>query len=124
MAARRSRRQDKRSSKRQLTIHGPDPVLRKRPLHRAGCHPPDKATTLKRPTILFEQRGGPYDDVLVIMRYDSDAVELIRNMPYWARDWDANARCWRIHPGYSANLAAQLRRIGYHVDGLNVDGAA
>jgi len=65
-----------------------------------------------RSTILLE-RGGRHDDVTISMRYyDSHAVKIIRELPGWARHFDAETKAWRVHPQYAAGVAAALRRIG------------
>jgi len=63
-----------------------------------------------RPTIRFEY-PGPIEDVIVSMEFSRPAVRVIRDLPSWARTFDA----WRIHPAWADRLAASLTRIGYEI---------
>ena len=57
------------------------------------------------------------------MSYSQPAVRVIRELPSWARAFDATSRTWRIHPSFARNLAAGLRRIGYEVVGVDLGRA-
>jgi len=65
--------------------------------------------------IVIERIGQHYDDVLVYFRYDARAVEIIKRFPEWARNWDAEADVWRVHPGIAPRLAEILTTMGYNV---------
>lgn len=67
---------------------------------------------------------GPLDDVIVTMEYSAPAVGAIRNLPQWARTFDAATRTWRIHPAWADRLAASLRRRGYEVADIHLDRTA
>lgn len=67
---------------------------------------------------------GPTEDVIVSLEYSRPAVRVIRDLPSWARTFDATSRTWRIHPAYARNLAASLRRVGYEVVGVDLDRTA
>ena len=95
---------------------------------RTGCsHSSRPHAHRQRCTVLhaeFERVGEYYDDVLLTFRqFDQRAVDAIKALPSWARDWDAAAGVWRVHPGYADRLAASLQHLGYTVDGLTDRGA-
>jgi hypothetical protein len=76
---------------------------------------------MTKPTALFE-RYGPHDDVIVSMRYDLDAVRVIKDLlPPWARAYDEDSRAWRVHPSFAPDLAAKLAGISYTVADRQVD---
>lgn len=78
---------------------------------RPGQRHPSKAS--------LEYLGAGHDDVLVNFdKFDTDAVALLRQLPKWARRWDASAGVWRIHPRFAPGLAKALRRLGLDVEVL------
>ena len=67
--------------------------------------------------VKLEYLGDSCDDVLVgFDRFDTDAVALLRQLPKWARGWDAAAGVWRIHPRFAPGLAKALGRLGLDVE--------
>jgi hypothetical protein len=64
--------------------------------------------------VMFEA-SGPADDVLVTFRFDQTAVDVIKNLPPYARSFDPRAKVWRIHPAYANRLAVVLARLGFDV---------
>ena len=73
--------------------------------------------------IRFEHYG-PLDDIVVSLEYSQAAVRVIRDLPNWARTFDAASRTWRVHPAYAHNLAASLTRIGYSVTAIDLGRTA
>jgi hypothetical protein len=56
----------------------------------------------------------------VRFRYDASVVQLIKStLPGYARAWSAHTRCWFIDPDWSHVLAAELRRHGHTVTGVD-----
>lgn len=65
--------------------------------------------------VVFEHLGRHYDDVLVTFAFDAELVELIRQLPHWARRYDNAARAWQVHPWFAAAVANATRRLGHEV---------
>jgi hypothetical protein len=56
----------------------------------------------------------------VRFKYDPTVVATIKHtVPGYARAWSAHTRCWFIDPDWSHVLAAELRRHGHTVTGVD-----
>jgi hypothetical protein len=56
----------------------------------------------------------------VRFRYDPSVVAAIKQtVPGYARSWDAQRRCWHVEPDWMHLLAAELRRHGHQVTGVD-----
>jgi hypothetical protein len=65
---------------------------------------------------VLEYVGRAADDVLLgFDKQHTEAIAALRQLPRWARRWDAAAGVWRIHPRFAPGLTNTLRRLGFDV---------
>jgi hypothetical protein len=90
------------------------PIKREAPAGTRAT-PEDTTTISIPPACVRFETFGPREDVLIHATYDPDVVRIIRQLPPFARTYEAASRCWRVHPAYADKLAAVLTRLGFQV---------
>jgi hypothetical protein len=66
--------------------------------------------------IVFERRGDVY---AIRFAYDPVLVALLKTVPPHARSWNPATKEWRVSVNYAGQLAADIRRLGHIVTGLD-----
>jgi hypothetical protein len=70
------------------------------------------------PTVLFERKGTRYN---VRFQYHARLVELIKTIPSWARTYDPPTKTWTVDRQFAESLAADYRRVGCKIVGLEAE---
>ena len=65
--------------------------------------------------VVFIECFGPADDIVVSMKFNQEAVDLIRGLDRQRRRYDPDAKVWLVAPYCRVSLARALRCRGFDV---------